>query len=68
MKYITIQEAEKVYQRILKEYTPPTFNGQALFTLPPIDLAAIFGDRQRMDVAKLNDEIRRIIEEAIDKQ
>ena len=68
MKYITLEEAEKVYERILKEYAPPSFNGHALFTLPSIDLAAIFGDRKKMDVSKVTAEIQRAISEAIAKQ
>ncbi len=68
MKYITIKESEKVYERIRKEYAPPTFNGQALFTLPEIDFKAIFGERKKMDVTKVTAEIRSIISAAIEKQ
>ncbi len=68
MKYITLEEAEKVYERILKEYAPPSFNGHALFTLPPIDLKEIFGNRLKMDVNKVTQELQRLIAEAIDKQ
>lgn len=61
-KYITIDQAQNVYERIRKEYVSPKFMGEPLFTLPTIDIATIFGTRKKMDVEKLTQEIRRIIE------
>lgn len=61
MKYQTINEAQETYDRIRAEYVPPTFGGQALFTLPQIDMTKIFGNRQRMDAGKVAEQICRII-------
>ena len=38
-KYIAIEEAQTVYERIVKEYVSPKFDGETLVTLPKIDFA-----------------------------
>lgn len=63
-KYITIKEAKTVYEKIVKEYVSPKYDGEALITaLPEIDFATIFGNRKRMDAEKLAHEICKIIDE-----
>jgi len=64
-KYIAIQEAQAVYERIVKEYISPKFDGETLITLPKIDFASIFGNRKKIDAEKLTQEVCKIINEQI---
>lgn len=64
-KYITIEEAQAVYESIVKKYVSPKFDGKTLISLPQIDFASIFGNRKRMDADKLAKEIRKILDEQI---
>ena len=65
-KYITLDDAQSLYNTIRQQYVSPKFNGKDLITLPPIDFATIFGNRQRMDAETVTREICRIITEHID--
>ena len=64
-KYITIEEAQTVYERIVKEYVSPKFDGETLITLPMIDFASIFVNRKRMDAERFTQEVCKIIDEQI---
>ena len=64
-KYISIEEAQAVYESIVKKYVSPKFDGKTLITLPQIDFASIFGNRKRMDAERLTQEVCKILDEQI---
>lgn len=61
-KQISLKEAISTYDEIKSKYIAPRFKGKPMIELPNIDMKKIFGDRERMNVDKLLEEINRIID------
>lgn len=65
-KFISIEEAEAVYKKIVKEYVSQKFDGELLIKeLPEVDFTTIFGSKKRMDAQKVGEELKKILIEQI---
>ena len=65
-KFISIEEAEAVYNKIVKEYVSPKFDGEDIIAeLPEVDFTTIFGSKKRMDVERFTQEVCKILNEQI---
>lgn len=62
---LTIAQAQRIYNDILRKIKIQPYQGKPIFEIPPIDLAAIFAGRKSMTYYNLLDEINRVLEEKI---